>query len=82
MPRGPSSASASYRRLTAAGHGLLWPALLLCFATWVVALAGLSATQRHCSDDQLGPDFKTGASIPVNACESAFRWVWWILWVA
>lgn len=83
MARGSSSAPASYRRLTAAGHGLIWPALLLCFATWIVALGGLSATQHYCSTAAVdGPNFKTGAAIPSIACGAAFRWVWWILWGA
>ena len=72
------------RPLSTLAHSLLWPTILLSLAGWIIALAGISASQRTCNNDPalMTPLAAQAASVPQQGvgCHQLLRFPWWILW--
>jgi len=69
------------RPLTTLFHALVWPSILIALAGWIIALAGLAASQRSCNSDlglltQQQPQFHQVSTLPAVGCHATFRWPW------
>lgn len=59
-----------------------WVSLLLAFGAWIIALAGLAATQNQCTDTLgSGADYLAGVDgISSNlVCTRVYRYYWYII---
>ena len=72
------------RHLSTLAHSLLWPTLLLAFSGWIIALAGISASQRACNNTPelltRAPNLPQTSDLPQVGCHQFLRFPWWILW--